>query len=141
MESKIPLPTDNIYKFYALFGLMLLITSIAAVIYIQQTTNAFLFEAYVEIEQLSSIEHPSPIEATKKELLQKRIDISIADKKFFTQALSILLGIALVVIVAGFWQWHFEVQPKLDRLLDLQIQKAERDLKEPPREPFKVRRK
>ena len=25
MESKIPLPTDNIYKFYALFGLLLFI--------------------------------------------------------------------------------------------------------------------
>lgn len=30
MENKIPLPTDNIYKFYALFGLLLLVFTIGA---------------------------------------------------------------------------------------------------------------
>jgi len=39
MESKIPLPTDNIYKFYALFGLLLFITSGLTVVWNSNTTN------------------------------------------------------------------------------------------------------
>ena len=38
MHSNIPLPTDNIYKFYALFGIALIVSSILAITYISSNT-------------------------------------------------------------------------------------------------------
>lgn len=138
MDGKIPLPTDNIYKFYALFGLLLLVTSIAAFVYLHQTTNALLFEALINVEELSSKENPTPVEAKKKEVLKRRIDIAVEDKAAFNKALGALMGLAIVAMSYGFRQWHYVVQPKQDKLLDLQVLQAEQDLKPPPRSPFRA---
>lgn len=137
MESKIPLPTDNIYKFYALFGLLLFITGIASLVYTQKTTNALLFDAIVTYEELDKKEHPSAVEVKKKELLQRQMEIAVADKDLFTKALGGLIGIAICLMSVGFWRWHTVVQPKQDELLDLQIQKAKHDLQESQRSPFR----
>jgi len=52
MESKIPLPTDNIYKFYALFSLLLLIFSLGAFLYVQQSANEQVIAILPELEVL-----------------------------------------------------------------------------------------
>lgn len=58
MESKIPLPTDSIYKFLAMFSLLLVIFSVGAVIYASNSTNAVGFEHWVELEVLQAVEEP-----------------------------------------------------------------------------------
>ncbi len=52
MDSRIPLPTDNIFKLYALFGLLLLIFSIASALYVNKSTNDLIFETAVNYETL-----------------------------------------------------------------------------------------
>lgn len=138
MEGKVPLPTDNIYKFYALFGLTLFITTIAAFLYLHKTTNELLFDAIVVSEELSSKETPSPTDLKRKEVLEKKIEIAVADKKAFNTALEIIAAFSLVAMFIGFSQWHIVIQPKQDRLLDLQIEKAERELSPPTRKPFRA---
>ena len=128
MESKIPLPTDNIYKFYALCGLLLFITGVASVVYMQKTTNALLFDAIVAYEELDNKEHPSATEIKKKEVLERQMKIAVSDKDFFTNALGCLLGISICLMGIGFWRWHTVIQPKQDELIDLQIQKAKQDI-------------
>ena len=44
MEDKIPIPTDNIYKFYALFGLVLFIFCAGSFIFVQEKTNDLLVQ-------------------------------------------------------------------------------------------------
>ena len=139
MEGKIPLPTDNIYKFYALFGLLLLVTVIASYTYAYQATTALLFEDIGTLASLDSKEKLSVEEANRKQLVQKRIDITVKNRDTFNAAIGIIGGLALSLLWFGFRKWHFELQPKLDRLLDLQIAKAEQDLKPPPKKPFKVK--
>jgi len=53
MESKIPLPTDNIYKFYALFGLMLLITVPLFINWISNITKENLYRLVKEYRTTS----------------------------------------------------------------------------------------
>lgn len=54
MLSKIPLPTDNIYKFYALFGLLILLTT-GVMFFIRHTEyNNMAFERYIPIEVLKA---------------------------------------------------------------------------------------
>lgn len=54
MESRVPLPTDNIFKFYALFGLLLTIFSAGSVLYVNKSTNDLAFEIAVEYETLKA---------------------------------------------------------------------------------------
>lgn len=138
MESRIPLPTDNIYKFYALFGLVLLVTSIAAFLYVHKTSNELAFEAYIEYAELDTKEHPTPVEKKRKEIIEKRLEIAVKDRDFYNYALSALIGVGLFLVGFGFWKWEKDVQPRQDDLLDLQIEKAKQDLKKPQRVPFRV---
>lgn len=137
MESKIPLPTDNIYKFYALFGILLLVTSIVALVYTNQSTNALLFSNIIALEELKLKENPSPLDDKRQAVLQRQRDIAISDRNFFNIAIGCLVAVATFAMWFGFRRWHNVIQPKQDRLLDLQIQKAEQDLKKPAREPFR----
>lgn len=56
MESKIPLPTDNIFKFYALFGVLILIASIVSVVWINNSTNERIHSLIREYESLPQVE-------------------------------------------------------------------------------------
>lgn len=138
MEGKIPLPTDNIYKFYALFGLVLLISCIAFFLYLHKTTNEQIAMTVVSVAELEAKSSPTAAEVKRREMLEKQMEIAVADRKFVNQALSAALGVAIVAVVWGFFKWHYVVQPKQDRLLDLQIAKAEQELKPTPvRGPFR----
>lgn len=138
MESKIPLPTDNIYKFYALFGLALIVSSMLAIVYLQKTTNDLIFTTAFEYEELVAKEHLSVTESKRKEIFEKKLEIAVADKKYYSYALGGILGLGLVLSWVGFTKWQKEIQPKQDKLLDLQIAKAEEDLKPATRKPFRA---
>ena len=128
MENKIPLPTDNIFKFYALFGLMLFVTSLAGSLYLTKSTNALLFQGAIELEGLNLIEKPSSLEKTKKDLLERKLEIAIEDKKFLRQALGVLIGLSIGLMIYGFHRWHTKIQPLQDELLALQIKKTRREM-------------
>lgn len=141
MESRVPIPTDNIYKFYALCGLFAFVATMLAVVYVNQSTNAFLSKAMVEVEELSTKENLSPAEKVKLDIQKRLIEVAVEDKKTFTIGLSMVLAITIISMVFGFKHWHFHIQPKQDRLLDLQIQKAEQELKGATRKPFRASKK
>lgn len=54
MENRVPLPADNVYKFYVLCGLFLTIFSIGAIIYVSQSTNGLVFDVVIEYETLKT---------------------------------------------------------------------------------------
>lgn len=137
MDGKIPLPTDNIYKFYALFGILLFISSMAASLYLHKTTNELIFEIAVLVEELETKENPTRAEIKKREMAEKRVEIAVKDRKDINLALSLLFTFSGLLVTIGFWKWQTEVQPKQDRLLDLQIEKAEQELKKPERFPLR----
>ncbi len=127
MESKIPLPTDNIYKFYALFGLLLFITSGLAVVWNSTTTNETVHSLVKEYEAL-----PGNTEEKEKSTLGKmievRIDVATKDRKTFNTALGIILWISLCLMLFGFKEWQTKIQPKQDKYFDLQLQKLEQEV-------------
>lgn len=124
MESKIPLPTDNIYKFYALFGLALLITSIIGAVSVSTSTNDKLHSLVKEYESI-------PVPKEKSELakvIEKRLEVQVSNKKFFSQVLGAIIGVAIWLMGYGFWQWHTKIQPKQDEYFELQLQKLRREV-------------
>ena|ERR1017187_9319841 len=119
MESRIPLPTDNIYKFYALFGLLLFIFSASSTIYVERTTNELVFQTAIELAPLLQIANPSPVEAAKKLVLEKRKEIALSDRTLFGWAISLLLLVSISSMIYGFRRWHKDVQPVQDEMARL----------------------
>ena len=128
MESRIPLPTDNIYKFYALFGLLLFIFSFGSLLYLNRTTNELVFQAIIENESLKHIANPSPVEKAREQVLQKRVELAIADKNFSMHALAVITLVALASMAIGFWKWHRDVQPVQDEIAELQLKKLRHEV-------------
>ena len=128
MESRIPVPTDNIYKFYALFGLLLAVFSIGGIIYVNKATNELIFSTAVEYDELKQIQQPNGAQAAKFTWLQRELEIARGDKEAFIATLSFFFVGALLLIGYGFWKWHRYLQPMQDELLQLQIKKLRREL-------------
>ena len=124
MESKIPLPTDNIYKFLALFSLVLLISSVGAVIFATNAANAIVFEHWVELEPLQAQEKLSVEQASRLKALEKKVEIAVSDKKTFTRLSNVGIGLGLAGIFFGFGYWHMRIQPLADQMAITQLELA-----------------
>jgi len=128
MESRIPLPTDNIYKFYALFGLLVFIFSIGGVIAVQRSTNDFMYKSLIDLEAVKSLENPTAADTIKKQLLERLIDVAKSDKDYFNKSLSGLAAVGFFLMGFGFFKWHREIQPLQDEMLSLQVAKLRREV-------------
>ncbi len=142
MENKIPLPTDNIFKFYALFGLVLFIFSAAAVIFVTNSANAVSMSTIPQIYELQQIDKPSLADAAKLAVLKKTLEIALSDRKFFLNAIGAVAGLSMLVMGYGFIKWHTAVQPVLDEtakvqleLVKLQLEKLRKKMESKPVAP------
>lgn len=134
VESKIPVPTDNVYKFYALFSLFVLIFSFGSILYLAKTTNELAFTSYVEVERLKSASVPPALAAAQKTVLEKRVELAIEDKKFFMNVLTVFAFGAIFGLAYGFSKWHKEVQPVIDQTAMVQLEIAKLQLEKLKRE-------
>lgn len=130
MDSRIPLPTDNIYKFYALFGLLLIVFSMGAVIYSVNSVNGLVYETGVEYAVLESTPSRSVAQEARFKMLDKRLEVAQKDKEFYASSLSIVMGLGVVMLIYGFWKWHAEVQPIQDEMARLTLKKLKQDVGE-----------
>lgn len=134
MERSIPLPTDNIFKFYALFGLLLFIFSWGSVLYVNSSSNEVVFTVIPELEGLKQVVEPSKVEVSKMALLEQKLEITQSNKKFFLNGAAVILVIGTLLMIYGFSCWHRYLQPVLDRTAKAQMDIAELQLKKLQRE-------
>jgi hypothetical protein len=127
MESKILLPTDNIFKFYALFGVLLLITSILGTIWVSTSTNEKLHALVKEYEALPGTKEEKDANVLGK-IIESRISAQVGNKKTFLYGLGTISGISILLMWYGFRQWHTKIQPKQDEYFDLQLQKLRKEV-------------
>ena len=128
MESRIPVPTDNIFKFYALFSLLVFVFSIGAVLYTNNAANRLVFFAVVEIETLKQDPVPSASQKMRIAALERQLDLSQSDRNFYKVALSFLVTFSIFGIFYGFKKWHMEVQPVIDESARIQLEIAKLQL-------------
>lgn len=129
MSQKVPIPTDNIYKFYALFGLALLFVCVIGFVSIYNASLDRSLEIYQEFEILKKIENPSDSQSIRIEVLDKLNEIIPANKDFYMTVINGAAGFCITLICFGFWQWQFKVQPLQDELLAKQLEKTELEIK------------
>lgn len=130
MESSIPLPTDNIFKFYALFGLLLIIFGIGSMLYVNKSTNDLVFEFGVEYETLKADPVRSISQEARFQILQKKLEVAREDKNLFLISLGVVIGIGIFMMSYGFKKWHTEVQPIQDEMARLNLKKLRREMGE-----------
>lgn len=92
MESKVPVPTDNIFKFYALFSLLVVIFCIGAALYVNKSTNQLMFAKLVELDTLEQETAPTPSQEFRIAALKRQLEIARSNRSFSIVALGILLG-------------------------------------------------
>lgn len=130
LSSSANIPTDNIYKFLTLFGLVLVIFGC----YIFTSTNDNFNNKYIDSliskSKLELIKDPNSYELKQIEALEKKIELLVADKPFYIRFSTIITAFGTSFMVYGFKKWYFDLQPKLDELLDLQLKKAKAEVKE-----------
>lgn len=124
MESKIPLPTDNIYKFAALFSLFLFIFSFGAIIYATNSANAVIFEHWVEVETLQAQEKHTVEQASRLKALERKIEVAVEDKKTFNRFSAFIGALGFVGVILGFGYWHKRIQPLADQMAVTQLEMA-----------------
>ena len=135
MENKIPVPTDNIFKFYALFGLTLVVFAFGATLYNHNAANALILATAGEIDALKHIESPTRSELVRLALLERQKEIAISDRKFFQWPLGAILAAGGYLLWYGYSKWQKLVQPRLDEMsrtelaiAKLQLEKLRREL-------------
>ena len=134
MESNISVPTDNVYKFYAIFSLLVLIFSMGAVLYLNRTTNDLAFNSVVELESLKTAPGPPSLDAKKKGVIEERLEIAVKNKTFFLYSLSVISGVAVFGLIYGFAKWHKDLQPVIDETAKVQLEIAKLQLEKMKRE-------
>ncbi|MGE4542473.1 MAG: hypothetical protein AB7D06_00055 [Pedobacter sp.] len=135
MLNRVPLPTDNIFKFYALFGLLLILFGIGLSLYVNKSTNDFVFEVAVEYETLKADPARSVSEEARFQILKKKLEISKKDKDFFNYSLGAVIGIGICMMWYGFKKWHTEVQPIQDEMARLNLKKLQKEVGEDVKMP------
>jgi hypothetical protein len=128
MESRVPLPTDNIYKFYALFGLLLLIFGVGSILYVTKSTNDLVFEDGVELATLKANTARSVAEETRFKLLERKLEVALQDKNTLSTGISVIIAFGIVMMVSGFWKWHTKVQPIQDEMAKLSLEKLRQEV-------------
>lgn len=121
MQPSIPVPTDNLHKFMATFGLVLIVFSVGAMIFAYNSAHRELIsiaETYLALEDKTgkSVQE-------MKELLEKRIDILASNRVFYLFLLTLPFAVGWVMAWTGFERWR-KLQPLHDELLELQVVKA-----------------
>ncbi|WP_201501522.1 hypothetical protein [Psychrobacter cibarius] len=119
MQNKVPLPTDNIYKFFALFGLILLIFSLGATTYITKEANVQLIDIAIQLDNANS----NNLSDETKNITKGYRDVIVSDREGFK---GLLIGLALfgtILGLFGFYKWIGKIQPQQDELIALQLKK------------------
>lgn len=122
MESRIPLPTDNIFKFYALFSMFVFVSVFCGMVYNTSRTNELIYSTYIDQAALGEKELPSASDGAKEVMLQKRLDVALSDHKFFRNSLAAVAAFAFWLSIYGFYRWHWHVQPMLDEAQKVHIE-------------------
>jgi hypothetical protein len=128
MTPSIPITTDNIYKFAALFGLVLVISTGFGMLYLLSINYEFAVKNFDEYELLMAKENLSQAEFIRKNAFDMQIKYRTLAVNGFMFFLTLLAVIGSIVSFWGSYHWLKKVQPKQDELINLQIEKTRREV-------------
>ncbi|MGU1977967.1 hypothetical protein ACSES0_27755 [Pseudomonas aeruginosa] len=122
MENKIPLPTDSLYKFVALFSMTIVIGAFYLAFYAGESSNAVVYEKWSELASLQSLEKPNAEQAARKEMLERKIEIAVENRKTLVKLAAFLAGVGTLGVYVGFAFWIRKQQKVADQIAENQLE-------------------
>lgn len=122
MEPKLPLPTDSLYKFSALFGLALIIAGMVLFVMNLNTGNARI---KLNAEAYYALSEDDPYKNEKQEMFKNRIETARSDQRYYGYAVGVIIATGVLLSFAGFSIWRKKVQPIQLEMLELEKEKLE----------------
>ena len=130
MNPNIPLPTDNIFKFYAMFGLVIMLTTSIMIFVRNEEYNQRAFDRYTPMKLLEANENLEDHQTLELYLHEKKSEIDKSNKNFELSLYIFLFFLpGMISTIYGFYMWHTKIQPKQNMLIDLQLEKLEAEIK------------
>lgn len=127
MDPRIPVPTDNIYKFCATFGLVVMVVSLTLMFLNGRTANQVIFDSSREYYDLKSREDPLIVE--RESLLDQQVKLAVDNREHGKWVLAVIFAIGFYSSCFGFYCWYTKVQPVHDEILELQKKKLELEVR------------
>lgn len=121
MNTNIPVSTDNIYKFLATFGLVVMVASMTLMILNVSATNKTVWEAASAIYDLEVSD--DPLKEKRMKLLESEIGIAASNRTFGRWSLTVIFTLGLFASFEGFRRWYKHIQPVYDEILELEREK------------------
>jgi hypothetical protein len=127
MDPRIPVPTDNIYKFLATFGLVVMVVSLTLMFINSRTANQVIFDSAQAYFDLKGSE--DPLAKEREELLDKQVQVAVNNREHAKWILAAIFAIGFYSSCFGFYRWYRNVQPVHDEILELQKRKLELEIR------------
>lgn len=130
MNPNIPIPTDNVYKFYAMFGLVIMLTTAIMFFIRHEEYNRRAFERHVPMKLLETNQDLNDQQKHELYLYGQKAGIDKSNKKLelsLYMFLFVLPGAFLTTY--GFFMWHTKIQPVQDKLFELQLERLRIEVK------------
>lgn len=122
MLDRVPVPTDNVYKFYALFSLVALVFCVWLFFSQHAEKNAIAIKNYPEIAEIKAIKEPTPAQSARLKVMERQLEVAKSDNDFINNCLSVIIGFCLFLMGYGFLRWHKEIQPLVDATQKAQLE-------------------
>ena len=127
MQPNVPVPTDNLYKFAATFGLVLIIASFVGLYLANTAYYAELVSISEKSFELNREEKVPPKARQAMEAdLTKREELNSENLKIYNSCLLFLLVVGSSIAWGGFALWG-RFQALHDELLEIQVTKARKE--------------
>lgn len=140
MNPTISIPTDNVYKFYAMFGLVIMLTTAIMFFIRHEEYNRRAFERHVPMKLLEMTENLNDRQEHELYLYEQKATIDKSNKKFELRSYMFLFFLPGVLLtVYGFFMWHTKIQPMQDSLLELQLERLKAEIKAANKEARRAR--
>lgn len=128
MLNSVPIPTDNVFKFYALFSLVLFIFCGAAGLAVVDRTQDVIFSSLVEIETLRQEQNSGKSNLAKIEVYETKMRRAEKISYPMVGLLAVCFAGSILGMVYGFGKWHTKIQPLDDEATRVQLKTAEVEL-------------
>lgn len=130
MNQNVPIPTDNVYKFYAMFGLVVMLTTAIMFFIRHEEYNRRAFERHIPMKLLKSKEDLDDQQTHELYLYEQKAGIDESNKKFELSLYMFLFFLPGTLLTTyGFFMWHTKIQPAQDKLIELQLKRLEGEVK------------
>lgn len=128
MTPSLPVPTDNIYKFACLFGLVLFVSAFFGFIasYTSALDSKIKYAGIVIplAQKANRTETDEQMLAMHKKLL----DLTKTNERTSYVVVTVVATIGLLLSVWGAERWYGQIQARDDKLAELQIEKLEAEI-------------